>query len=125
FGSRYRGAVGSVLLLLPGMICYAPATIIAEYFIVQRGRPGKAALIAGASMVTSAALNFPLTPAWGAAGASIASSISYAVMLAVAVALFTADTGRPARELFAVSRRDLSESARALRRLFQPASSVP
>lgn len=125
FGSRYRGAVSSVLLLLPGMICYAPATIIAEYFIVQRGRPGKAALIAGTSMLTSVVLNFPLTPALGAAGASIASSISYGVMLLVAMTLFTADTGRPARDLFAVSRGDLIESARAVRRLLHPAQSAP
>lgn len=124
FGSRYRGAVGSVLLLLPGMVCFAPATIIAEYFIVQRNRPGKAALIAGTSIATSAALNFPLTPVFGAAGASAASSISYAVMLLTAVALFAADTGRPARRLFAVSRRDLSDSVRALRSLLQPARSV-
>ena len=115
FGARYRGAVGSVLLLLPGMICFAPATIIAEYFIVQRNRPGKAALIAGTSMVTSAILNFPLTPALGAAGASLASSISYAVMLLTAVVLFTADSGHSARDLFRVRRRDLSESLRAIR----------
>jgi O-antigen/teichoic acid export membrane protein len=120
FGSEYRGAVGSVLLLLPGMICYAPATIIAEYFIVQRGRPGKAAVIAGASIVASLTLNFPLTPALGAAGASIASSVSYGVMLLVAVSLFTSDTGRRTGELLRVSRSDLSDSVRVLRGLVRP-----
>lgn len=117
FGSRYRGAVGSVLLLLPGMICFAPATIIAEYFIVQRGRPGKAALIAGVSMVTSAVLNFALTPTWGAAGASIASSVSYAVMLLTAYLLFTRDTGMPVRMLLRVSREDLRIAVETIRNL--------
>jgi len=120
FGSRYRGAVGSVLLLLPGMICYAPATIIVEYFIVQRGNPGKAALIAGTSMLTSTMLNLALTPSFGAAGASIASSVSYGVMLLTAVMLFVGATGKPTRILFVMSFSDLADLARALRKPWTP-----
>jgi O-antigen/teichoic acid export membrane protein len=115
FGSSYRPAVGSVLLLLPGMICYAPATIIIEYFIVQRGRPAKAAAIAGVSILISVALNLALTHRLRAAGASLASTASYGGMLATACWLFKKDTGRPIRHLLAVSGSDLRTMIRAVR----------
>lgn len=117
FGSSYRGAVSSVLLLLPGMVCYAPATIIAEFFIVQRGNPGKAALIAGTSVVMSSLLNFVLTPALGAAGASLASSISYALMLLTASLLFRRETGISHRHLLRASGEDLQVGLRSIREI--------
>jgi O-antigen/teichoic acid export membrane protein len=115
FGQSYRPAVGGVLLLLPGMVCYAPATIIVEYFIVQRGRPAKAAMIAGGSILISVVLNLILTPPLGVAGASLASSASYAGMLGTACWLFSKDTGKPIRDLVAVSRSDVRTMIRAMR----------
>lgn len=107
FGARYAPAVPSVLLLLPGMVCYGPAVIISEYFIVHRGRPAKAVLIPGLATVANLLLNLPLTSLLGASGAAMASSASYALMLAIAVGLFTRDTGRSPRELLLVTRSDL------------------
>jgi O-antigen/teichoic acid export membrane protein len=108
FGDRYRPAVGSVLLLLPGMVCYGPALFITEYFIVQRGQPSRAAAIAGVSLFVSTVLNVPLTPALGAAGASIASSLSYAAMLITAVALFARSGSQRPRDVLLVTRADLA-----------------
>ena len=108
FGGNYRPAVPSVLLLLPGMVCYAPAIIFAEYFVVQGGMPGRAALIPAVSLVVSTVMNFPLTPALGAAGASMASSISYAVMLVTAVVLFASHTHRSPVKLLRITRADLT-----------------
>jgi O-antigen/teichoic acid export membrane protein len=107
FGGNYRPAVPSVLLLLPGMVCYAPAIIFAEYFVVQGGMPGRAALIPAVSLVVSTVLNFPLTPALGAAGASMASSISYAAMLLTAVVLFARHTHRSPVTILRITRADL------------------
>jgi O-antigen/teichoic acid export membrane protein len=115
FGAAYRPAISSVLFLLPGMVLYAPATIIAEYFIVQRGRPGKAALIAGSSLAVSAILNIPLTPTFGAAGASMASSLSYGVMFGVAAMLFSRDAGYRPLSLLPKSLADLRSVALAMR----------
>lgn len=123
FGDRYRPAVSSILLLLPGLVCYAPATILVEYFMVQRGDARKATLIAGTSLVTSTILNFPLTPRLGADGASIASSISYIVMLVTALLLFKRDTDQKLGAPVAVSKHDaaavlssLRDAVRGLRR---------
>jgi O-antigen/teichoic acid export membrane protein len=107
FGARYHPAVQSVLLLLPGMACYGPAVIISEYFIVQRGQPGKAVLIPGLSIVVNVLLNLPLTSSLGARGAAIASSLSYTVMLFTAIVLFRRDTDRPTKGLLAVSWADV------------------
>jgi O-antigen/teichoic acid export membrane protein len=106
FGQEYRPAVSSILLLLPGLVCYAPATIVVEYFMVQRGDARKATFIAGTSLVTSTILNFPLTPRFGADGASAASSISYIVMLITALMLFKRDTGLKVTAPVAVTRND-------------------
>jgi len=117
FGAAYRPAATSVMWLLPGMLFYGPSAIIVEYFIVQRGKPARAALIAGTSLVTSSVLNVPLTPAFGADGASIASSISYMVMFLTAAWLFRADSGRSPAELLPRSVADLKMVGRAARRL--------
>jgi O-antigen/teichoic acid export membrane protein len=116
FGSRYRPALQAVLLLLPGMICYGPAVLISEYFIVQRGQPGKAVLIPGLSAVANVLLNLMLTGSLGATGAALASSLSYGLMLLVAIGLFSRDTGLTTRDLVAVSRVDLRGIRSAIRR---------
>jgi O-antigen/teichoic acid export membrane protein len=114
FGGKYAGAVPSVLLLLPGMVFYAPGVLISEYFIIQRGQAGRAALIPTISLLTSSLLNLALTPAFGARGASMAASVGYAAMFATAVALLRVDTGRPLRQLFQFSGRDLRTVTRYL-----------
>lgn len=115
FGEEYRPAIGSLLLLLPGMVAHAPALLLGEYFIVQRAQPGKAAIIAAVSLVVGTMLNFPLTPRLGAVGASIASSSSYVVMLLAALALFRRDTGIAASAMFRIAPSDLRDMLQALR----------
>jgi O-antigen/teichoic acid export membrane protein len=115
FGHAYSRAAVSVLLLLPGMLFYAPAIVISEYFMVQRGRPSRAATAAGAGILTSILFNLALAPVWGAAGASVASTLSYGVMLAVALIVFHRDSGVRAREVFAFSREDVEAVWRSLR----------
>jgi O-antigen/teichoic acid export membrane protein len=124
FGDRYSGAIGSTLILLPGMVMYAPAIIIVEYFIVQRGKPGKAAIVAASSMAVSVLLTIPLARTLGANGASIASTISYCVMMLVGLVLFAKDSGIPTHRFFAFSLGDLRGISQALRRALrlQPAS---
>jgi O-antigen/teichoic acid export membrane protein len=117
FGEDYRPAVASVLLLLPGMVVYAPAIIIGEYFILQRGQPSKATLAALTSLVLGIALNFPLTSSLGALGASIASSISYCAMFLVAVFLFRQDSGQSGLRMFHITARDLKDMVTAFRHL--------
>lgn len=106
FGTDYFPAWRSLVLLLPGMVFYAPAIIIAEYFIVQRGQPSRAALIAGSSVLSSIVFNGLLTPSLEASGASIASSLSYLVMLVVALELFQGSSGTSVRSFLTFSRGD-------------------
>lgn len=124
FGDDYGPAVSAVLMLLPGMVAYAPALILGEYFIVQRGEPGRATSMAVASLVMGTLLNLMLTPRLGAAGASIASSCSYVAMLLLAIRFFHRDTGIRGREMFSIGISDLRDMARALRSLARRAGSV-
>ncbi len=123
FGHAYADAVPAILLLLPGMLCYAPAAIIVEYFIVQRGRPGTAAMIAGTSTVVNVVANLLLTPRFGVAGASAASSVSYATMLLIAVIVFGRDAGTSPVAPLAVSIDDVKTVGRSILSLAHP--SIP
>jgi O-antigen/teichoic acid export membrane protein len=107
FGRVYTPAVGSVLALLPGMVFYAPAALIADFFVVQQGKPLKAMLVSGSSLVLGAVLTVPLAATLGATGASLAASVAYLVMLVVAVTLFSRDTGIPWTDCLLIGRQDL------------------
>ena len=108
FGAGFRPAAPAVIALLPGLVCYAPSATIVEYFIVQRGKASAAAIIAGASFATSTVMNLWLVPRLGAVGASVASSVSYGVMLIVAARLFRSDTGMQVGSALRPTMRDVS-----------------
>lgn len=122
FGEEYEPAVGPLLLLLPGLLLYAPASIILDYFVVQRGEPRRAALISGCSVVSNILLNIPLISSFGARGASIASSLAYSLMFAIALWLFCRTTRRGPTEVMVISTRDLRSLWIGLRSAIHPSS---
>ena len=78
FGEDYKKAATSLALLLPGVILYAPVSILVVYLSVRRGRPGLSLVVAVAGLVLTAAASVVLVPRHGGAGAAVASSIGYA-----------------------------------------------
>src|ERR671937_236412 len=78
FGDDYKKAATSLALLLPGVILYAPVSILVVYLSVRRGRPGLSLAVAVAGMVLTAAAAFVLVPRLGGSGAAVARSIGYA-----------------------------------------------
>lgn len=78
FGDDYRKAATALALLLPGVILYAPVSILVVYLSVRRGRPGLSLAVAVAGMVLTAAAALVLVPRLGGSGAAVASSIGYA-----------------------------------------------
>ena len=76
FGPDFAGAAWALRLLAPGVFCYSIARLIMPA-LQARGalKPLIAAILA--ATVTDVALNLWLTPAWGANGAALASSVSY------------------------------------------------
>jgi O-antigen/teichoic acid export membrane protein len=78
FGDEFRGATRSLALLLPGVVVYAPVTILVVYLSIRCGRPRLSLLVSVVGLVVTAGMSFVLIPTYGASGAAAASSIGYA-----------------------------------------------
>jgi O-antigen/teichoic acid export membrane protein len=78
FGEDFRGAVRPLALLLPGVVVYAPVSILVVYLSVRRERPKLSLLVSGIGLVVTTAASFLFIPRYGASGAAVASAIGYA-----------------------------------------------
>jgi O-antigen/teichoic acid export membrane protein len=78
FGDDFRGATRPLLLLLPGVVAYAPVSILVVFLSVRCGRPRLSLLISAIGLVVTAAASFVFIPRYGASGAAVASAIGYA-----------------------------------------------
>jgi O-antigen/teichoic acid export membrane protein len=87
FGDRFEGSISLYYWLLPGIFCLGMLTILANHF-AGRGYPKEAAAIWFVGLALNVAINVAFLPGRGAWVASLASSIAYAVLLALHVWLF-------------------------------------
>jgi O-antigen/teichoic acid export membrane protein len=78
FGDDFRGATRPLALLLPGVVAYAPVTILVVYLSIRCGRPRLSLLVSVIGLIVTAAMSFALIPPYGASGAAAASAIGYA-----------------------------------------------
>jgi O-antigen/teichoic acid export membrane protein len=85
FGSGFSHAVGMSLILLPAGILHGLQWVTCRLW-AARGRGTLLAVSFGTTLVVMIGLDFVLVPAEGGLGAAIASLISSAVGVAVAVA---------------------------------------
>jgi O-antigen/teichoic acid export membrane protein len=92
FGDRYDESVSLFFWLLPGIYCLGLLTILAHHF-AGRGYPKEAAAVWLVGLAINLALNIAFLPGRGAWVASLASSIAYAVLLALHVRLFAREAG--------------------------------
>jgi O-antigen/teichoic acid export membrane protein len=105
FGERYAEAESLYYWLLPGIFCLGMLTILSHHF-AGRGFPRAAMGIWFVGLAVNLAINLAFLPGRGAWVAALASSISYALLLALHMWLFARDAGgfgvlRPnAREVF-------------------------
>jgi O-antigen/teichoic acid export membrane protein len=78
FGSEFEGSVRPLELLLPGVVIYAPVTVLVVYISIRHAKPWLSlgvSIVAGLVTVGSALV---LIPAYGSSGAGLASTIGYA-----------------------------------------------
>ncbi len=109
-GEVYRPAWWYLLMLLPGTLAYSSASGISAYFTNQRGQPWLAGAIALTSMLMNLVLSWWWIPLWGAAGAALATSVSYGLAITWGLILFLRLSGLPLRSLWA---RDLTAQSAA------------
>ena len=87
-GEAFADAGTALLLLLPGIVLYAPVAILVVYLSVRRGRPRLSLAVSVVGMAATLGAAFLLIPAYGLAGAAIASTIGYAAGALLAWAFF-------------------------------------
>jgi O-antigen/teichoic acid export membrane protein len=78
FGEDFRGAARPLALLLPGVVTYAPVTILVVYLSIRRGRPRLSLFVSIVGLVVTTGMSFVFIPRYGASGAAVASAIGYA-----------------------------------------------
>jgi O-antigen/teichoic acid export membrane protein len=92
FGDAFEGSISLYYWLLPGVFCLGMLTILAHHF-AGRGYPREAAAIWFVGLALNIAINVAFLPGRGAWVASLASSIAYAVLLALHLWLFVREAG--------------------------------
>ncbi len=88
FGEAFEDASRPLLLLLPGVVLYAPVAVLVVYLSVRHGRPRLSLVVSVTAMIVTLALALVLIPRHGAEGAAAASSIGYAAGAAIAWVFF-------------------------------------
>jgi O-antigen/teichoic acid export membrane protein len=78
FGDDFRGAARPLAFLLPGVVAYAPVTILVVHLSIRSARPRLSLYVSIVGLVVTAAMSVVLIPPYGASGAAIASAIGYA-----------------------------------------------
>jgi len=88
FGSDFSDAVVPLAVLLPGVVAYAPVTVLVVYLSVRRGRPRLSLLVSVVALIVTTAAAVALIPPFGTTGAALASAAGYLVGGALAWFLF-------------------------------------
>jgi O-antigen/teichoic acid export membrane protein len=79
FGPQFAEAVWVLRLLVPGAFCYAIARVL--WPVIQGAGEGAHLIrMMGGTVAVDAALCWTFVPRWGAAGAALATSVSFALV---------------------------------------------
>lgn len=92
-GPAYSEVSGLLAVLLPGVLAYAPASVLSAYFTNHAGRPGVAAAMATTSLLINLALCWAIIPIWGAWGAALATTASYGLTMVGLLCWFRSHSG--------------------------------
>jgi O-antigen/teichoic acid export membrane protein len=88
FGDDFSGAARPLAVLLPGVVAYAPVTVLVVYLSVRRGQPRLSLAVSLSAMVVTIAAAVPLISEYGKTGAAAASALGYFAGAGLAWAFF-------------------------------------
>jgi O-antigen/teichoic acid export membrane protein len=120
YGRAFTDASIQLLILLPGVYLVGIEAVLVQHFN-STGLPAAIPVFWLTTLAVNVALNFMLVPTFGARGAAVASTVSYALIFILVASLFRMRTGnrlsatlvlrgRELRELIAASRAGASSS---------------
>ncbi len=108
-------AVGPLLaVLLPGVLAYAPASVLSAYFTNHAGRPQVPAAMALGSLLVNVAVCWVAIPRWGAMGAAWATTLSYLLAMGCLIRLFRRHAGWSWAQVLRPRAGQLREDGRAV-----------
>jgi O-antigen/teichoic acid export membrane protein len=99
YGPAFADATKLLLILLPGVYLIGLESVLVQHFNAL-GLPRAIPLYWVVTLLLNLILVFTLVPRYGAQGAAIASSISYATIFALVALHFHTSTGRSFAEVF-------------------------
>jgi O-antigen/teichoic acid export membrane protein len=108
YGARFADASIQLLILLPGIYLVSIESVLVQHF-TGTGLPLAIPLFWLVTLALNLGLNFALVPAWGARGAALSSTVSYALIFALVAIYFCRKTGRRLSEMFLLSERELRD----------------
>jgi len=106
YGEPFRPSVSALLWLLPGIVIFSIANVLAAY-IAGIGKPRLNLYVSGVSLIITVTLDLLLIPRLNIVGAAIASTASYSVAAFLLVFFFIRETGVSLREVLLPSSEDL------------------
>ena len=120
FSHRFDGSVRPLRLLLPGVVVFSVATVLASH-LGAIGKPRLNLVASLVGLVPTVFLLFWLVPWIGIAGAAIASSVAYTVTALMILAFFCAETSLSLRDALMPKRSDVQLAWNLTVRMFQKA----
>ncbi len=114
FGPAYAEVGGLLAVLLPGVLAYAPASVLSAYFTNHAGRPVVPALMAATSLLINVAVCWVAIPRWGAWGAAVATTASYGLTMVCLLSLFRVHSACSWRRVLWPRAGQLRDDARTL-----------
>lgn len=110
YGDPFRHVVTPLLWLLPGIVAFAPVSILAAY-IAGIGKPRFNFYISSVALLLTVSLDLLLIPRFAITGAAVASTVSYTVSAVLTVWLFVRETRTSLRDILLLTSDDLANMA--------------
>ena len=108
YGARFADATVQLLILLPGVYLVSIEAVLVQHFM-GTGLPIAIPVFWLVTVAVSLGLNFALVPIFGARGAALTSTLSYALIFALVAVYFCLKTGKTPSETFLLRSRELRE----------------
>ena len=106
YGEAFRPSVTALLWLLPGIVMFSIANVLAAY-IAGIGKPRLNLLVSGVSLIVTISLDLALIPNLNIVGAAIASSVSYSLSALLLIIFFVRETGASLPEILLPTSEDV------------------
>jgi O-antigen/teichoic acid export membrane protein len=94
YGAGFKDAPALLFILLPGVYLVGLESVLVQHFNAA-GLPRAIPLFWMATLIINIALTFALVPTYGARGAAVASTLSYALIFGLVLFYFHAQTRQP------------------------------